>query len=516
MNFFWGWQLSPLLAAQILNAEEFNNNASQPSSILINIITETEFNASIGAYTFAKQIFTELKPKILYPYSQKSNEYFFIVPNDEPKKLSFENPGQAHKSAYFGAILAQQFVLFPLGTRTLLSFFVHFSDGIKKILSGEQSEFLIGLLQKSITNKIKKSNSVVCQNKTVYFQNSFITREHYMRACAISDSMSYTRTLINMPPNILNPDNFEIILRSLVKHECEKASNPNHIQIEVLQADKLERFGMNLLHAVGKGSESKPRLIKLTYSPKRVRNKVPLISLVGKAITFDSGGYDLKPSSSMRNMKKDMGGAAAVLGVFFSCARMGLPVTLKCFLPIAENMVSGIAMRPGDVYMAKNGNSIEIDNTDAEGRLVLADTICLAQEEAPDWLIDIATLTGAARVSLGTHVDSLFCNNKELSEHLFKIGIETGDWVWPMPLPIEYESYFDSQIADFMNSGSSGFAGSITAALFLQKFIKVDKWTHIDSFMWCDKPFGLWSESAGPTAKCVRLVTKSIEQFISK
>jgi leucyl aminopeptidase len=215
-------------------------------------------------------------------------------------------------------------------------------------------------------------------------------------------------------------------------------------------------------------------------------------------------------------MKKDMGGSAAAVGIFLACAMLNLPLKVSCYLAIAENMISGEAMRPGDIYKSKNGLHVEIDNTDAEGRLVLADTLTLACEEKPDWLLDFATLTGAARVSLGPMVDSLFGNNKVTTDLLYETSVENGDWVWPMPLVSDYENYFDSSVADMMNSSTSGFAGSVTAALFLQKFISVDAWNHIDTFMWCDKPNYLWQEGSSPTGKCVRLVTRSIEKFLSK
>lgn len=173
-------------------------------------------------------------------------------------------------------------------------------------------------------------------------------------------------------------------------------------------------------------------------------------------------------------------------------------------------------MRPGDIYKARNGFNVEIDNTDAEGRLVLADTISLACEEFPDWLIDFATLTGAARVSLGTMVDSLFGNDKATTQLLYHSGIETGDWVWNIPMPLDYEAYFDSNASDFMNSSPAPFAGAVTAALFLQKFVSLSKWNHVDTYMWCDKPTGLWAEGNGATGKCVRLVTRAINAFISK
>ncbi|KAB8030001.1 M17 family metallopeptidase [Fluviispira multicolorata] len=515
MNFFSGWLLTSALKVDLFSESEFNACAKESSGILINVLSEAEFYSDSALYMFARKLFGEFKLKTLYPYSSNGKEFFFVVPTDEPKKLSHEKPGKAHIASYIGSILSNQLNSFTNQIENQSVFLVSLSQDIKELIIGEHSEFIIGLIQKSISNKIKKTFTQSLSQKRIVLSESLFSFEEYKRALAISDAMSYTRTFVNMPPNSLTPETYEVILRFLVKSECEKAGLPNHIQIDIWDFAKLENEGCGLICAVGKGSAIKPRLVKLTYSPKKTAQKIPHVALVGKGITFDSGGYDIKPSSSMRNMKKDMGGSAAALGIFFACARMNLAMHLTCWLPLAENMVSSQAMRPGDIYKARNGFQVEIENTDAEGRLVLADAVSLACEENPDWLIDLATLTGAARVSLGSMVDSLFGNHPETNELLHSAGLETGDWVWPMPLPQEYESYFDSSVADFMNSSTSGYAGSITAALFIRKFVTVARWNHIDTFMWCDRPNGLWSES-GPTGKCVRLVTKAIENFISK
>ena len=518
MNLFSGWFLSPNFSIETQSNEEFQKRIEErPGGISVFVMSESYLNANLAQFKFCISFMGTLKPKNLYPLNNSGRSYFFIIPKDEPKKLSFDHPGKAHVASHMGALLSLSLV--QLGNKFDIpsNFFVTFSDDIKSIIEGEQQEFIIGLLQKSISNKVIKQyvQNVKLKHFSVILQENFFTKDIVSRAQALSDAMCYTRTFINMPPNILNPESYEMYLRSLVKYECEKAFNPNHIQIEIMDYNKLQNEGCGLICAVGQGSQVKPRLIKLTYSTKKNLNKIPHVSLVGKGITFDTGGYDIKPSSGMRIMKKDMGGSAAALGIFFACARLELPMRLTCWLPLAENMISGNAMRPGDVYKARNGLQIEIDNTDAEGRLVLADAITLACEELPDWLIDLATLTGAARVSLGTMVDALYGNNKKSSELLYNSGIETGDWVWNTPLPADYDSYLDSSISDFLNSGSSGFAGSITAALFLQRFVSIANWNHIDTYMWCDKPTGLWLEGGGPTGKCVRLVTRAIERFIS-
>ncbi len=518
MNLFSGWFLSSKFEIEIQSDNEFRRGMEEMHrGISVFVVSESYLNSNISQFQFCTPFMGSLKPKNLYPLNDSGKYFFFIVPKNEPKKLSFDLPGKSHIASHMGALLSIS--LLQLGNKldTSTNFFITFSDDIKSNIDGEQREFIIGLLQKSISNKVSKQsiNNESQKQLFVILQESFFHKEMLLNAQALSDAMCYTRTFINMPPNVLNPDSYEMYLRLLVKYECDKALHPNHIQIEIMDYEKLLNEGCGLICAVGQGSQIKPRLIKLTYSTKKNLNKIKHVSLVGKGITFDTGGYDIKPSSGMRIMKKDMGGSAAALGIFFACARLALPMRLTCWLPLAENMISGNAMRPGDVYRARNGLQIEIDNTDAEGRLVLADAISLACEEMPDWLIDLATLTGAARVSLGTQIDSLYGNDKESSQLLYQSGIETGDWVWNIPLPADYEPYFDSSISDYANSGSSGFAGSITAALFLQKFVSISNWNHIDTYMWCDKPVGLWAEGSGATGKCVRLVTRAIERFIS-
>jgi leucyl aminopeptidase len=521
MNLFSQWFLFPNLELGYCHLKQFQKG--QKKNLEIFVLSSKEVDFYQTEYHYAVTLFGELRPKVLYPLNKEASAYVFIFPKDEPQKLSSHiAPGKAHIASHFGALLGPSLVALGVQHKTQFSFLIRFSEGLKIQLQDQQHEFIVGLLQKTITNKIFKKNfshqDHFLEKKSILFlEEPFFFEANYLRAMAICDAMCYTRTFINMPANILNPETYEFYLRALVKQESAKAKTPNYIQIEIMDYEKLKEQSCGLICAVGQGSHIKPKIIKLTYSPfKKVPKKTLHVALVGKGITFDSGGYDLKPSSGMRLMKKDMGGSAAALGIFFACARLGLPVRLSCWIVLAENMVSGGAMRPGDVYRARNGFYVEIENTDAEGRLVLADTLSLVCEEKPDWVIDLATLTGAARVSLGPLVDSLFGNNPETLDLLYQSGVETGDWVWNFPLLQDYACYFDSNVSDFMNSGSSGFAGSVTAALFLQKFVTLNNWSHIDTYMWCDRPASLWAEGSGPTAKCVRLVTKAIETFISK
>lgn len=238
-----------------------------------------------------------------------------------------------------------------------------------------------------------------------------------------------------------------------------------------------------MVAAVGRAAAPKraPRLIELQWG----RSDHPKIAIVGKGVCFDSGGLDIKPSSSMLLMKKDMGGAAHALALSYLIMAMKLPVRLHLVIPAVENAVSGDAMRPGDILTSRKGITVEIGNTDAEGRLVLADALTKASEANPELIIDFATLTGAARVALGTDLPALFANDDRLADQLAKAGTEVQDPLWRLPLWSDYLTLLKSSIADINNAGSGGMAGAITAALFLQEFVGDSiKWAHFDTFAW--------------------------------
>lgn len=238
-----------------------------------------------------------------------------------------------------------------------------------------------------------------------------------------------------------------------------------------------------MVAAVGRAAapHRAPRLIELQWG----RPEHPRIAIVGKGVCFDSGGLDIKPSSSMLLMKKDMGGAAHALALSYLIMAMKLPVRLHLVIPAVENAVSGDAMRPGDILSSRKGTTVEIGNTDAEGRLVLADALTKASEPNPELIIDFATLTGAARVALGTDLPALFANDDELAHQLAESGNKVQDPLWRLPLWSDYLTLLKSSIADINNAGSGGMAGAITAALFLQEFVGDSlKWAHFDTFAW--------------------------------
>lgn len=296
-------------------------------------------------------------------------------------------------------------------------------------------------------------------------------------ASRIAHGMFLARDLINTPANDMGPAELAAAAKSLAKQHGAK--------ITVIEGAMLEKKNFPLLLAVGKASPRGPRLIDLTWGSPRA----PRVTLVGKGVCFDSGGLDLKPSSAMLTMKKDMGGAATVLGLAHMIMDAKLKLRLRVLIPAVENSVAGNAFRPGDVYPSRKGLSIEIGNTDAEGRLILADALAYADEEAPELLIDLATLTGAARSATGMELPPFFTDDETLAADFARAGLAANDPVWRLPLWRGYELALQSDIADLTNNPNYNLAGAITAGLFLNRFVEKSKsWLHIDIPGWNDRP----------------------------
>ena len=294
---------------------------------------------------------------------------------------------------------------------------------------------------------------------------------------------SLVRDLINTPAADMMPEHLYAATQALAKqHEAE---------VTCLVSDELLAHNYPMIHAVGRASLHAPRLIDLRWG----NSNHPKITLVGKGVCFDSGGLDIKPGSAMRTMKKDMGGAAHVLGLASLIMSTGLPIRLRVLIAAAENAISANSFRPGDVIKTRKGLTVEIDNTDAEGRLVLCDALAEAASESPELIIDFATLTGAQRVALGTDIPSFFTNKTELSAPLLTVSQQVSDLVWPLPLHQAYKDELKSDIADLVNSASSPYGGAITAALYLESFVDDVPWIHFDMMAWnrkklTGKPFG--------------------------
>jgi Leucyl aminopeptidase len=282
-----------------------------------------------------------------------------------------------------------------------------------------------------------------------------------------------TRDLINTPTNDMGPADLEKAVRSLAAHY--KA------EVSVITGDELLEKNFPLVHTVGRASTSAPRLIEMRWGKPGHKR----VTLVGKGVCFDTGGLDIKPAPSMLLMKKDMGGAANVLGLALMIMDAKLKIDLRVIIPAVENSVAGNAFRPGDVYRSRKGLTVQIDNTDAEGRLILADALAYADEEDTDLLIDMATLTGAARVALGPDLPPFFTDDDDLAEAIADASIEVDDPLWRMPLHKGYEKDLKTSIADITNAPSGGMAGSIMAALFLKRFVgRSRRWVHFDIYGW--------------------------------
>jgi len=293
-------------------------------------------------------------------------------------------------------------------------------------------------------------------------------------AVALAEATALVRDLVNTPAGNLGPAELEAAVR--------EAAEEFGAEVAVTSGRALEE-GFPMIAAVGRAATEArgPRLIELEWGDRRH----PRVALVGKGVCFDSGGLDIKPSSGMRLMKKDMGGAAHALALARLVMRFNLPVRLHLLIPAVENAVSGAAFRPGDVLRSRKGLSVEIGNTDAEGRLILGDALTKASEGAPELILDFATLTGAARVALGPDLPALFANDDDLASALLDAGTRVADPVWRMPLWADYDEMFASDIADFGNASEGGFAGAVTAALFLRKFVpEATPWAHFDTFAW--------------------------------
>jgi leucyl aminopeptidase len=288
----------------------------------------------------------------------------------------------------------------------------------------------------------------------------------------IVEGVTLARDLINTPANDMGPAELEDAARVLAARHGATA--------RAIVGDALLQENFPLIHAVGRAAERAPRLIDLTWGEAGD----PRVTLVGKGVCFDSGGLDIKPESSMLNMKKDMGGAATALALAHMVMSRQLKVRLRVLIPAVENSISGAAFRPRDVYTARNGMTVEIGNTDAEGRLILADALSLADEDKPALIADFATLTGAARVALGPDVSPFFTDDDELADDLARHAGAENDPLWRLPLWRSYDAMLESKVADINNVGSGGQAGAITAALFMRRFVTAKSWLHCDVFAW--------------------------------
>ena len=315
----------------------------------------------------------------------------------------------------------------------------------------------------------------------------------------MAEAAALARDLINTPSNDMGPEELALAAQALATRFGAT--------FNCIVGNDLVQQNFPLIHAVGMASTRAPRLIDLGWGDPAH----PKVTLVGKGVCFDTGGLDLKPSSGMLIMKKDMGGAANVLALAQMVMDARLNIRLRVLIPAVENAVAGNAFRPLDIFKSRKGLNVEIGNTDAEGRLVLADALALADEEKPDLLVDLGTLTGAARVALGPDLPPFYTNDEALAEAVASNAKSENDPLWRMPLWPPYDSWLDSKVADINNAPSGGFAGSITCALFLQRFVTDAKsWLHVDIYGWT--PSAKPARPEGGECQAARAIYKLLSQ----
>ena len=322
----------------------------------------------------------------------------------------------------------------------------------------------------------------------------------------VGDSMNFTRDLANEPPNILTPTEMANRAKAIAKETGMKC--------EILDEDKMQRLGMGSLLSVSKGSEEPAKLIVLKYTPqKSTGKKGELLAYVGKGITFDTGGISIKPSENMGAMKYDMSGGATVLGAMRAIGLLKPSIPVLGIVAAVENMPDGRASRPSDVVTAMTGKTVEILNTDAEGRLVLADAVAYAEKQGATKIVDMATLTGAVIIALGDQNTGIMGNDQDFVNEIIETGKEVGENFWQLPLSKEYSNGIKSDIADIKNIGPRGKAGTIMGAVFIQEFIDKAKWAHLDiaGTAWSDenKPH----QGKGPTGVAIRTLLKLVEKY---
>lgn len=323
----------------------------------------------------------------------------------------------------------------------------------------------------------KEENEKGLKTLTILSDNDFYWKDRIKWIEAVEAGTCFARDLVNTPANDLTPTAL-----------AEAALSLEKVKVKIIERKEAEKLGMGAYLSVARGSDEPPKFIVLTYENEKTKNKKNPVALVGKSITFDSGGISIKPSEGMEKMKYDMAGGAAVLGALKAASKLDLPVNVIAILPAAENLPGGSASKPGDIVRTITGKTVEIINTDAEGRLALADAIGYANQSSPRAIIDIATLTGACSIALGNEAIAMMGNNEELIKAVQEAAEDTHERVWRMPLYDEYKEYIESDAADLKNSAGRG-GSLVTAGYFLKEFAGDTPWVHLDiaSTAWTDK-----------------------------
>ena len=427
-------------------------------------------------------------------HSSKPKKIIFI--NQKNNKDEFENQNIGGKVISEIKLAKDINVIFSNENKSLENYYFNFFLGcfLKKYSFTKY---------KTIFKKNENAKEIINLLITSSNKNFFIKIKNNIEN--IVNGVFLTRDLVSEPPNYLNPEKFVSEIKKLSKLG---------LKVDVFDYSKMKKIGMNALLGVAQGSKNLPYFVTITWKPNNSKNKKPL-SFIGKGVCFDTGGISLKPAKFMEDMKYDMAGAGAVVGLMKTLALRKSKSYVVGAVALVENMPGGSAQRPGDIVKSYSGKTIEVLNTDAEGRLILADAIYYIDEQyKPELIVDLATLTGAIVVSLGSEYAGLFSNNDKLSEKLIKAGEIENEKLWRFPLHKNYDKLMDSKIADMQNINYSGGAGSITAAQFLQRFLKNSTpWAHLDiaGMAWTKKD--LETIPTGATGYGVKLLNKFVEKY---
>ncbi|UCH95460.1 MAG: leucyl aminopeptidase [Candidatus Aminicenantes bacterium] len=437
-----------------------------------------------------------------------------IVFNSADKKILIVIVGAGHPHRLADTVECSKKVISALKQDKIKKAVVHFLQDLDKLRLGRcfWANFLDYLFTshysfdtyKSSEDKIGKIDRIGlyfdAQNPPTLLTNSFIKERETINRC-----VDRARDLVNETPSKVNPDYMAV--------EFERAAQEYQLDILIYREKELQDLGLNGILAVGEASPYESALIRLSYIPGVSMKNV---ALVGKGITFDSGGLNLKPGKGLADMKSDMSGAAAVLGILEAVSTLGLPVMVTAYAPVAENMPGQYAYKPGDIVTFKNEKTVEIVDTDAEGRLILADALLMAAGEKPDCIIEMSTLTGSIVNALGEGMAGVMGNNKTLVSMLLAAARQTGERLWQLPLVEDYKESIKSKVADLKNAGH-GRASSIKAALFLNEFTEAIPFAHIDMAgpAFLSKPNAFYAQE-GATGFGVRLIIEFLQQWIKK
>ena len=451
-----------------------------PDATVINFVDEKtwlEFSQKLTptVANYAQKIGFDAKPGSLFFAPSIDNEPACVFFGADQKDTKKSDPFLA------GKLVA----LLPAGL-------YRFGDGVK---DKSQATLAFLLSTYSFTDYLtsKKQKPRLCAPKEI----------DHRKVRRIAEAIYLGRDLVNAPANDMGPEALEQATIVLAKKYGA--------EIKSFVAEELLHKNFPLIHAVGRAAAQPPRLVEFLHGPMDGLK----ITLVGKGVCFDSGGLDIKPASAMQLMKKDMGGAATTLSLAMMIMDSNIPVRLRVLIPIVENSISANAFRPGDIYPSRKGLSVEIGDTDAEGRLILADALAYATEEQHDLLFNFATLTGAARVALGPELPPFYTDGDELAQEIFSHAMKSYDPLWRMPLWNNYDKALDGKISDLVSVTSGGFSGSITAALFLRRFVNdPSKWAHFDIYAW--NPIAKPGRPEGGEIQAARALYDLIERRVEE